>query len=98
VEVNGEVTGEDNGGVTGEVMRLMQVINGNMKRSEIQMLMGLKHEDYFRSAYLLPALKLGVIEMTIPDKPTSRLQKYRLTAKGRVALAGKKRQRFDREL
>jgi len=25
--------------------------------------------------------------MTIPDRPTSRLQKYRLTAKGRSALA-----------
>ena len=27
------------------------------------------------------------IEYTIPEKPNSRLQKYRLTAKGRAALA-----------
>ncbi|MFO7598231.1 MAG: cell filamentation protein Fic, partial [Candidatus Desulfacyla sp.] len=37
----------------------------------------------FRERYLKPALTDGLIEMTIPDKPNSRLQKYRLTDKGR---------------
>jgi len=32
----------------------------------------------FRQRYLLPALTEKLIEMTIPDKPNSRLQKYRL--------------------
>lgn len=42
----------------------------------------LAHEDHFRKAYLLPAMQGGWVSMTIPGKPTSRLQKYRLTAKG----------------
>lgn len=42
----------------------------------------LKSDDNFRRLYLIPALEAGVIEMTVPDKPNSRLQKYHLTAKG----------------
>ena len=55
-----------------------------MKRTEMQGALGLKHEDHFRDAYLLPALTAKLVEMTVPDKPNSRLQKYRLTEKGVV--------------
>ena len=84
----GEVTGEVTGQVTGEVRRLLSAMNGEMKRAEIQSVLGLKHEDYFREAYLLPAIKLGLLEMTIPDKPRSSRQKYRLTVKGKQLLGG----------
>lgn len=40
-------------------------------------LLGLKHRPTFKENYLLPALELGYIEMTIPDKPNSSKQKYR---------------------
>jgi ATP-dependent DNA helicase RecG len=58
-----------------------------MKRQEMQDALGLIHEDHFRVAYLVPVLTAGLIEMTIPDKPTSRMQKYRLTPKGKALLA-----------
>ena len=38
-------------------------------------------------AYLRPALDSGLVEMTLPDKPNSRSQRYRLTAKGKKWLA-----------
>jgi Fic family protein len=37
----------------------------------------LSHRPTFRKNYLNPALAQGVIEMTIPDKPNSRNQRYR---------------------
>ena len=53
-----------------------------MKRQEIQAASGLKHEDHFREKYLKPAIAASTIETTIPDKPRSSKQKYRLTGKG----------------
>ncbi len=79
----GEATGEATGEVAGEVKRLLLAMHGDMKRMDIQAALGLKHQDYFREAYLIPALQTGLIEMTIPDKPRSGNQKYRLTEKGR---------------
>ena len=54
-----------------------------MSRSEIQRALSLKGQSNFRNRYLLPALRNGLIEMTIPDKPNSRMQKYEITTKGR---------------
>ena len=93
-QVTGQVTGEvgrqpesqpeSTGEVTGEVERVVRVLRGEMKRTAIQKALRLRHEDYFREAYLIPALVGGFIEMTIPDKPASSRQKYRLTAKGQT--------------
>jgi len=72
--------------VTPEV-RLLSVLAGEMTRQQLKEALGLKDDEHFRKAYLLPALEAGLVEMTIPDKPRSSKQKYRLTDKGRNRLA-----------
>lgn len=62
---------------------LLRVLHGEMSRQEIQQALGLKDVQHFRKTYLQPALEQGLIEMTRPNSPTSRLQKYHLTEKGR---------------
>ena len=68
--------------VTMEVASVLRAIEGNMSRLELQTTMGLKNADHFRKAYILPAMAAGVLEMTLPERPNSRLQRYRLTNKG----------------
>lgn len=53
---------------------------------ELMAHLGLKHWKTFQANYLKPLLEDKALERTIPDKPKSRLQKYRLTAKGRAWL------------
>ncbi|AUB82077.1 transcriptional regulator [Candidatus Thiodictyon syntrophicum] len=72
--------------VTPQVRQLLRAMSGEHARQELQALLGLADREHFRKAYLLPALEQGWIEPTIPDKPNSRLQQYRLTDKGRSLL------------
>ncbi len=46
-------------------------------RSELMTVLGLSNRKSFRERYLQAALQVRLIEMTIPDRPNSRLQKYR---------------------
>jgi hypothetical protein len=62
----------------------LAAIQGEMSRKALQATLGLLDRKSFRERYLKPALTDGLIQMTIPDKPNSRLQKYRLTDKGRL--------------
>ena len=54
--------------VSEQVKKLLAVIgNKAYSTKELMELLGLKHRPTFRDNYLLPALELGYIEMTIPD-------------------------------
>ena len=73
--------------VAPQVRRLLSVLEGEMSRQEIQQALGLKDRKSLRQRYLLPALQDGYIEMTHPDTPTARNQKYRRTPRGRQVWA-----------
>lgn len=53
-----------------------------MSRADLQSALGLADRKSFPTRYLQPALAAGWIELTLPSKPNSRLQKYRLTEQG----------------
>ncbi len=57
-----------------------------LSNADILVAFGLKSRRRLRDTYIDPALADGLVERTIPEKPTSRLQKYRLTEKGRRLL------------
>ena len=68
--------------VTPEVRKMLEILTGIMPRKEIMQALGLRDEKHFREHYLRIAISEGFIEMTIPDKPNSKSQKYRLSKKG----------------
>ena len=62
--------------------RVVLILKNEMSREELMDKLDLKHRQNFALNYLEPSLKLGFVEMTIPSKPKSKLQKYKLTSKG----------------
>ena len=77
-----QVTMQDTMQVTPQVIRLYKVLGTEeLTKKHLMTTLGINNADYFRLNYLQPALSSGLIEMTIPDKPTSRNQKYRRTGK-----------------
>lgn len=73
--------------VAPQVIAMLAVMNGEHARQEPMTLLGLSDRKHFVEAYLMPALQAELVEMTIPDKPQSSKQKYRLTSLGRAYAA-----------
>lgn len=73
-----QVTDPADDPVTDPVERLIYVLGDKeLSSSELMRLLNLKHKYTFRNNYIKPAIQKGLIEMTIPEKPNSKNQKYR---------------------
>ena len=55
---------------------LLKYCSAPRTREEMQQYYGVSTREYFRKKVLKPLLESGRLEMTIPDKPNSRYQKY----------------------
>ena len=65
---------------------LTAVSERDMSRSELLTGLGLANETRNARRHLNPLLEAGLIERTVPDRPNSRLQRYRITDAGRARL------------
>jgi len=81
------VTQQDTPHVTQQVEALIGGLEGEKSRDELMADLRLKDRNNFSKIYLNPALEAGLIERTIPAKPSSRNQRYRLTARGKSVRA-----------
>lgn len=69
-----------------EVQRkvLLVLHESPLSTAELAAEVGISQPKNLRRRYLRLLLDMGLVEYTIPQKPNSRLQKYRLTEKGRL--------------
>ncbi|WP_347989506.1 Fic family protein [Methylomonas sp. AM2-LC] len=59
-------------------IRLLAQFNGEMSLLELMAILKRADRSKFRQNILMPLIDAGLVEATIPDKPTSSKQKYRL--------------------
>lgn len=88
-QVSNEVSNQVNVETNEDSKRVLEVLSkeqGGLSSSELLQQLGLTAQTKNYKKYIAPALDRGWIERTVPDKPRSRNQKYRVTALGRAVL------------
>ena len=70
-------------GLNSEQLHVLDNINGEMSLIELMSLLKRTDRTKFRDQVLNPLIEAGFVEPTIPDKPTSSKQKYRLKMEDR---------------
>ena len=70
-----------------ELLAFMDVPEGR-SIAEVVSMMGVSSKPSVSSNHIRPLMARGLIEYTVPDKPTSRNQRYRTTDLGRELISG----------
>lgn len=73
-------------GLSRDQVQVLESASESMALPDLMAPSGRTNRTKFRDQVLAPLLKAGLIEMTIPDKPRSPKQQYRITDAGRVVL------------
>ncbi len=90
-QVTAQVTEQVTEQVTAQVVAMLRAAeDGPVAREALQEAAGIGHREHFRKAYLEVALNAGWLERTVPEKPRSSKQRYRMTEAGRRILAGQR--------
>jgi predicted HTH transcriptional regulator len=76
-------------GLSGDQVEVLRTCVAEMSISELMDVAGRANRTKFRNSVLKPLMQAGLIEMTIPDRPRSSNQKYRVTERGRALLSGR---------
>ena len=78
-----QVIRQGSGNDSDTVHELIKVVHGEMSRQDMMVALGVNRRATFYKNYLNPSLEEHLLEMTLPDSPQSKNQKYRLTEKGK---------------
>ena len=76
-EISAQIS-EKNEYLPEDVQKLLEVMEYDVPYTSNALMerLGLKAKEGFRRNYLHPAVEMNLIQMTIPDKPNSRNQRY----------------------
>ena len=69
-----------------QVENLLSFMETSRSMKELMVLLGWSDRTKFRDKFIKPLIETGIINMTIPDKPQSSIQKYYLSQKGSAFL------------
>ena len=70
------------------LMQLLVLCLEPASMDELLVFLKYNNRSSFRDRYILPLIGEGLIERTIPDKPSSKLQRYKTSLKGKLLLGG----------
>ncbi len=73
-------------GLSQDQVEILRLCRRERTLVELMNAIGRRNRTKFRDSFIKPLLEKGFLALTIPDKPQSRLQRYRTTAHGLAVL------------